>query len=78
MDHLGQLPHVEQVMEFRRGRQHLGLNFVPERNGERHQLGCHVHNLGAEGCRIKSPLVQKYRNTIIVFFFFFFVRLPTK
>lgn len=61
--HLGQLAHVEEVMEFCGGRQHLGLNLVPQRDCERHQLGCHVDNLRAEGGGIKSALVQKQKDS---------------
>ena len=45
LEHLAELSHVEQVVELGRRRKHLGLNLVPQVDGDGHQLGRDVHNL---------------------------------
>jgi hypothetical protein len=43
--HLGELAHVEEVVELGGRGQHLGLDLVPQRDGHGHQLGGGGHHL---------------------------------
>lgn len=53
---LRQLPHVEEIVEFGRCRQHLALDLVPESNGHGHQLGSNIYHLLLVDVWIKSTL----------------------
>ena len=58
--YLGQLTHVEEVVEFGRCWQHLCRDLVPQRHSEGHQLLCHVCHLLTEVVRIKATLKQHH------------------
>ena len=58
--YLRQLSHVEEVVEFGRGRQHLALDLVPESNGHWHQLGSNIHHLLLIDVWIKATLYMRH------------------
>ena len=51
LEHLAELAHVEQVVELGGGWEHLGLDLVPEVDGDRHQLFGGGDDVGGEHVR---------------------------
>mmetsp|Transcript_7377 Transcript_7377/g.32658 ORF Transcript_7377/g.32658 Transcript_7377/m.32658 type:complete len:813 (-) Transcript_7377:1941-4379(-) len=51
LEHLAELAHVEQVVELGGGWEHLGLDLVPEVDGDRHQLLGGGDDVGGEHVR---------------------------
>ena len=46
LEHLAQLPHVEEVVELGWRGQHLGLCSVPQRHRHRHKPHSNLHKIG--------------------------------